>query len=118
MLTDRGLRLLARDLFLAEDGVDYVPGERGYRMLTPRFVMEKSRNCRDQKLAYLAIHNHGEGESVGFSRVDLASHERGYPALLDILNGQPVGALVFAKRAVAGDLWRSNGGRAVLQEEE
>lgn len=114
--TARGLRLLARDLFLAEEGVDYVPGERGYRMLTPRFVMEKSRNCRDQKLAYLAVHNHGEGESVGFSGVDLASHERGYPALVDILKGQPAGGLVFAKRAVAGDLWLPNGGRATLRE--
>ena len=114
--TARGLRLLARDLFLAEEGVDYVPGDRGYRMLTPRFVMEKSRNCRDQKLAYLAVHNHGEGESVGFSGVDLASHERGYPALVDILKGQPAGGLVFAKRAVAGDLWLPSGGRATLRE--
>ena len=114
--TTRGLRLLARDLFLAEEGVDYVPGDRGYRMLTPRFVMEKSRNCRDQKLAYLAVHNHGEGESVGFSDVDIASHERGYPALVDILKGQPAGGLVFAKRAVAGDLWLPSGGRATLRE--
>ena len=114
--TDRGLRLLARDLFLAKEGVDYVPGDYGYRMLTPRFVMEKSRHCRDQKLAYLAIHNHGGSKSVGFSKVDFNSHERGYPALVDILNGQPVGALVFAKHAVAGDLWLSSDGRAVLRE--
>ena len=114
--TGQGLRLLARDLFLAKEGVDYIPGERGYRLLTPRFVMEKSRYCRDQKVAYLAIHNHGEGESVGFSGVDLASHERGYPALVDILQGQPVGGLVFAKRAVAGDLWLPSGGRAALRE--
>ena len=114
--TDRGLRLLARDLFLAKDGVDYVPGERGYRMLTPRFIMERSRNCRDQSLAYLAVHNHGGSDSVGFSQPDFASHERGYPALVDILNGPPVGALVFAKRAVAGDLWLSDGRRAVLRE--
>ena len=114
--TDRGLRLLARDLFLAKEGVDYVPGERGYRMLTPRFVMEKSRHCRDQELAYLAIHNHGGSESVGFSKVDFDSHERGYPALVGILKGQPVGALVFAKHAVAGDLWISSGERAERAE--
>ena len=114
--TDRGLRLLAKDLFLAKDKVDYVPGERGYRMLTPRFVMERACNCRDQDLAYLAVHNHGGSDSVGFSETDLASHERGYPALVDILNGPPVGALVFAKRAVAGDLWLSDGRRAVLRE--
>ena len=114
--TDRGLRLLARDLFLAIDGVDYVPGKHGYRMLTARFVMEQARNCRDQRLAYLAVHNHGGTDSVGFSGPDFASHERGYPALMDILNGPPVGALVFAERAVAGDLWLTDGGRAVLRE--
>lgn len=114
--TDRGLRLLARDLFLAKEEVDYVPGDYGYRMLTPSFVMEKSRYCRDQKLAYLAIHNHGGSKRVGFSQVDFDSHERGYPALVDILNGQPVGALVFAKYAVAGDLWLPSGERVELRE--
>ena len=109
-------RLLARDLFLAEDSVDYVPGERGYRMLTPRFVMEKTLYCRNQGLAYLAVHNHDGLDTVGFSRPDNASHERGYPALLDILNGPPVGALVFAKQAVAGDIWLSNRKRVVLGE--
>lgn len=114
--TDRCARLLARDLFLAEDSIDYVAGERGYRMLTPRFVMEKSLYCRNQGLAYLAVHNHGGSDAVGFSRPDIASHERGYPALLDILNGPPVGALVFAKRAVAGDIWLPNRKRVVLGE--
>jgi hypothetical protein len=46
---------------------------------------------------------------VGFSRVDLASHKRGYPALLDITNGEPVGALVFAQNAVAGSVWTRDG---------
>ena len=32
-MTGSRCRLLARNLFLAEDGVDYVPGQRGYRML-------------------------------------------------------------------------------------
>ena len=35
----------------------------------------------------------------------MASHERGYPALLDIARGMPIGALVFARSAVAGELW-------------
>jgi hypothetical protein len=39
----------------------------------------------------------------------MASHERGYPALLDITRGGPVGALVFAERAVAGDIWTPQG---------
>ena len=57
--TSRGLRLLARELFVARDGTDYVPGQRGYRMLTPRFVADRARHCRDDGLAYLAVHNHG-----------------------------------------------------------
>lgn len=101
----RGVRLLVRDVFLAEDGVDFVPGRRGYRMLTPEFVNEKIRWCRDRGLAYLAVHNHGGMDAVAFSGDDLRSHERGYPALLDIGRGVPVGALVFAREAVAGDIW-------------
>lgn len=114
--TDRGLTLLARDLFLAEDGKDYVPGQRGYRMLTGAFVTERIRYCRDQRLSYLAIHNHGGTNRVAFSADDLASHERGYPALLDIGRGNPVGALVFAREAVAGDLWLSKSRRLPLAE--
>src|SRR5205085_6580475 len=68
----------------------------------------------DMRLAYLAIHNHGGSHSVSFSSDDLASHERGYPALLDIARGMPVGALVFAKEAVAGDLWLPGKRRTAL----
>ena len=114
--TPRGLRLLARELFIAREGVDYVPGRSGYRMLTARFVSDRARHCRDGRLAYLAIHNHGGADSVAFSSVDLASHERGYPALLDIVNGPPVGALVFAKHAVAADLWLPSGERLSVRE--
>lgn len=107
--TGRGTRLLAREVFLAEDGVDYVPGKRGYRALTAKFVAEKSGYCADQNLCYLAVHCHGGRDSVGFSGDDNASHERGYPALLDITDGGPVGALVFAENAVAGDIWTRQG---------
>ena len=51
---------------------------------------------------------------MAFSGPDMASHERGYPALLDIARGMPVGALVFARSAVAGDLWLSAGHREPL----
>ena len=74
--------------------------KRGFRM----FIQSKILRARDQ-LAYLAIHNHGGTDSVGFSGPDMASHERGYPALLDIARGMPVGALVLSRSAVAGDLW-------------
>lgn len=107
--TERGTRLLARELFLAEDGVDYVPGTRGYRALTAAFVARVANICADERLCYLAVHCHGGHDSVGFSSDDTASHERGYPALWDIIDGGPVGALVFAPQAVAGDIWTPAG---------
>jgi len=105
LTTVRGTRLLARRLFLARDGIDYVPGTRGYRMLTASFVSDCVLDCDAEGLAYLAVHCHGGRDHVGFSADDLASHERGYPALLEILDGKPVGGLVFAVNAVAGDIW-------------
>ena len=99
------MRLLARNLFLAADGQDYIAGKRGYKMLKAEFVRDRVMNCRDEQLVYMAIHNHGCCESVEFSGDDLQSHERGYPALLDIMRGIPVGALVFASNAIAGDIW-------------
>lgn len=107
--TARGTRLLARDVHLARDGVDFVPGMYGYRALTPAFIARISDICASQKLCYLAVHCHGGSDSVGFSSVDMASHERGYQALLDITMGGPVGALVFAQNAVAGDIWTPQG---------
>lgn len=104
--TSRGTKLLVRDLFLAEDGLDYVAGQRGYRMLRAEFIRDRVLHCRDERLVYLAVHNHpGSTGIVAFSGDDLASHERGYPALLDISCGMPVGALVFGQDAVAGEIW-------------
>jgi molybdopterin/thiamine biosynthesis adenylyltransferase len=114
--TDRGLKLVARELHLAIDGKDYVPGRRGYRMLKAGFIQSRIIRARDLKLAYLAVHNHGGTTSVGFSSDDFASHERGYPSLVDISRGMPAGALVFAQSAVAGDLWFEGGQRAPLKE--
>ncbi len=107
--TSRGTRLLTREVILARDGIDYVPGQRGYRALTARFVAEVSGYCAKENLCYLAVHCHGGKDEVSFSADDIASHERGYPALLDITHGSPVGALVFAKNAVAGDIWTTRG---------
>jgi hypothetical protein len=114
--TSRGVRLLAREIFPAIDDVDFVPGTRAYRRLTPEFVNRHIRHCRDEHLVYLAVHNHdGEGV-VGFSEPDLRSHERGYPALLDIARGMPVGALVLARNALAGDIWMPDGTRHAIGE--
>lgn len=105
----RGTRLLARELVLARDGVDYVPGQHGYRCLTTDFVMRVSDHCDNENLCYFAVHNHRGDDRVAFSQDDLNSHQRGYPALLDILQGGPVGALVFARNAVAGHIWERSG---------
>jgi molybdopterin/thiamine biosynthesis adenylyltransferase len=103
--TADAMRLLVHDVFLAVDGADYVEGERGYRMLTAEFVRDRALHCRDERLCYLAAHNHFGRDSVEFSGTDLRSHERGYPALRDIVGGPVVGGLVFAENAVAGDIW-------------
>ena len=114
--SDGRIRLLARTLHLAQDGTDYVAGKRGYRMLKANFIRDRVLECRDQRLAYLAIHNHGGTTSVGFSSDDYNSHERGYPTLLDVARGMPVGALVFAQHAIAGDIWLPDGTRVELDK--
>ena len=48
---DRGMRLLARDLHLAVDGVDYVPGKRGYRRLKAEFIADRIAACRRRGLS-------------------------------------------------------------------
>lgn len=112
----RGVRLLTRELWLAEDGVDYISGKRGYRRLSPEFVNRAIRHCRDEGLCYLAVHNHGGQNHVEFSDDDRRSHKRGYPALLDIARGQPVGALVLAHNALAGDIWTPDRARRPIAE--
>ena len=108
------LRLLIQDIHPAEFGTDYVAGRYGYRALTPAFIHREILQCRDAGLAYLAVHNHGSDRRVAFSKVDLESHERGYPALLDIGRGIPVGALVYGRRSVAADIWLPDGSRRTL----
>jgi len=107
--TERGFRLLAREVVIAEDGIDYVPGKHGYRALTAGFVAQVSNRCANEQLCYFAVHSHGGSDTVGFSDTDMESHKRGYPALLDITQGGPVGALVFAQNAVAGEIWTKEG---------
>jgi tRNA A37 threonylcarbamoyladenosine dehydratase len=109
--TDRGLRLVVREVVPAIDGVDYVPGVRGYRHLDGAFVTRQLRHAKDLGLVYLAAHNHGGGGQVAFSRSDLDSHERAYPTLLGV-NGEAVGGLVLSRRAVAGDVWLPGGVRS------
>ena len=110
------VRLLVREVLPAREGVDYKPGRIGYRVLEPHFIHRHITSCRDERLVYLAVHNHDSGNQVAFSGIDMESHERGYPALLDIANGMPVGALVFGTHSVAADLWMPGGRRLALGE--
>ncbi len=110
------LTLLVREVHLAVDGVDYVEGKVGYRALQPRFIHRLITRARDEKLVYLAVHNHASDRQVGFSQIDLDSHDLGYPALLQISRGIPVGALVFGHRSVAADLWISKTARMKIKD--
>jgi hypothetical protein len=112
-----GVTLIVRDVILAKDGTDYVPGKFGYRALTADFVARTSNRCAREQLGYLAVHCHRGDDHVEFSPTDLESHRRGYPALLDITKGGPVGALVFAQNAVAGEIWTREGVFALEQME-
>lgn len=108
--------LHVRELHLAREGVDYVEGKVGYRALAPTFIHRMITRARDERLVYLAAHNHASDREVAFSRIDLDSHQRGYPALLQIARGMPVGALVFGTRSVQIDLWLPSGDRLELDE--
>ncbi|MCT9004600.1 ThiF family adenylyltransferase [Streptomyces rhizosphaerihabitans] len=111
----RGLRLLARELILARDHIDYGRGTFGHHALSAAFVRDNILRARDEHLAYIAVHNHGGSTRVEFSPTDLASHERGYPALTQISN-TPVCGLVLTPQAAAGDLWNPDGTRTDLAE--
>jgi len=108
--------LLIREVHLAIDGIDYVEGTIGYRQLTAQFIHRYITRARDERLVYLAVHNHDSDWEAGFSSIDIRSHERGYPALLQIARGMPVGALVFGKRAIEADLWLPGGSRLSLDQ--
>jgi len=105
-----------REVHIAREGTDYVKGNIGYRALHPTFIHRLITRARDQRLAYLAVHNHESDRSVGFSQIDMESHERGYPALLQISRGMPVGGVVFGHRSMQVDVWIAGGPRLELDE--
>ena len=108
------LRLVVREVIPAQFGTDYIAGRVGYRALAPKFIHRHITACRDERMVYLAAHNHGSNEEVNFSAIDIESHERGYPALLDIAKGMPVGALVLGLNSMEADLWMPSGQRRSL----
>jgi len=99
----RGTRLLVREIFLARDGIEFIASTSAYRALSPEFVARTSDFCHDGGFVWLSVHNHGPGDSVAFSAADRRSHDRLYPSL-EHFTKRPVGALVFADQAVAGEL--------------
>jgi hypothetical protein len=111
----RGMRLLARDVLLAIDGVDYIPGTTGYRALTDDFVNRAIDRAENEGLAYVAIHCHRGSTTVAFSPLDMASHERAYPAIAQITD-RPTAGLVLARQAAAGDVFLPGGERTALAE--
>jgi ThiF family len=113
-ISDRQVRLLVREVILAEEGRDFVQGTRSYKKLKGEFIARQIEEHEHLGTAYIAVHNHGGENEVAFSAVDLKSHERGYPALLDLIGGPPVGAVVCARNAVAGDIWLPSGDRVPL----
>jgi len=108
--------LSVREVHLAREGVDYVKGKIGYRALEPTFIHRLITRARDERLAYIAVHNHEADRHVGFSQIDTDSHHRGYPALLQIAKGMPVGALVAGRRSMQASVWFPNGARLELDE--
>ena len=108
--------LLARRLWKAQDGVDWLPGHEGLSDAAGSLC-----NRAYPGLSRGAVGLPGRSQSrrrnqVEFSSVDLATHKRGITALLDVMKGVPVGALVFAEIKVAGDIWTADGGRHSLRE--
>lgn len=108
--------LLVREIHIAVEGIDYIKGKVGYKALSPVFIHRCIVRARDQKLVYLAVHNHQTVDNAGFSRIDFDSHVLGYPALLQITEGIPVGALVLGTNSIQADLWYSDGSRVSLTE--
>lgn len=110
------ITLHVREIHIAREGIDYVEGKVGYRALTPTFIHKLITRARDQRLVYIAVHNHFSDQQVAFSGIDLDSHQRGYPALLQIAKGMPVGAGVFGRRSMEMDLWLPSGQRLTLED--
>jgi hypothetical protein len=103
-------RLLVRELHLLHSD-EFIPGEHGYRQLTPGALARLGNRAAAERLALISCHSHpGAGAtSVSFSRDDLAGHRRVFPHLLDIIDGQPVVGLALAERAATGEVWTKDG---------
>lgn len=109
------IMLTAREFRPARDGIDYTVSPELHGRLQPLFIDEVLSAAKSQRLAYVAIHNHLAHDSVNFSRVDMASHEYGYPTLSHLNKGLPVGAAVFGTNSLEVDIWMPDGTRHELE---
>ena len=97
--------LLARELHLL-DAAEFTPGRHGYRQVTPEVLARLGNRAADQGLALLTCHSHpGATSHNRLSRDDLDGHERVFPHLLNIVDGEPVGGIAFGQRSAAGEVW-------------
>jgi len=104
-----GVRLLVRDVLPVPDA-EFPPGEHGYRMFSPRFLVAAGRQAARDHLALVLMHNHPAADTqVALSADDRAGHERTFPHLLDITDGMPVAGLALGRRSAAGEIWTHEG---------
>jgi ThiF family protein len=100
-------RLLVRELHLLESN-DFIPGEHGYRQISPAALARLGNRAAAEGLAFISCHSHpGATNSVSFSRDDLAGHQRVFPYLLDIVDGQSVVGVALGIESAVGEVWRS-----------
>ena len=101
--------LYVRELHLLGDD-QFPPGVHGYRQFSPLVIAELAGRAAELGLAYVAIHSHPHSrEWTGLSGDDLDSHQRLFPHLLDVTEGQPVAGIAVGSASAAGELWRRGG---------
>jgi hypothetical protein len=107
-------RLLGRELHLL-GAEDFIPGEYGYRQIAPHALARLGNRAATEDLALVTCHSHpGATLSVSLSDDDLAGHERVFPQLLDIVDGQAVGGVALGTESAAGEIWFPGGRKATL----
>lgn len=72
----RGPRLLVRQVILATEGIDYVPGTTGFMALTAEFVRDCVSRAHDEGLVYIPVHNHGHLIALGVEVVYLEPYAK------------------------------------------
>lgn len=108
--------LTVREFHPARDGIEYTLSPQMHGRIEPLFIDDCLSQAQEQGLCYIAIHNHLSVDWVAFSKVDLRSHEYGYPTLLRLNKGLPVGAAVFGANSIEVDIWMPEGTRHQLAE--